>query len=145
MFRQTVNPHTRMKIESKRWPKARSSFGVGVKDDKYFSWTSHSRAKMAFYHLSPDRVKRVLKNPFRKEEGIAPGTLACMQRAGSAKHPYEIWVMYAIRRQKTEDRRQRKDNGSQTTIISAWRYPGITKPGNPIPIPDDILKEIQDS
>ncbi len=130
-----------------------------VKDDKYFSWTSHSRAKMAFYHLSPDRVKRVLKSPFRKEEGIAPGTLACMQRAGSQKHPYEVWVMYQTRRQKTEDRRQKMTTNrmmdhesriknheskskSQITIISAWRYPGITKPGSTIPIPEDILLEI---
>lgn len=30
----------------------------------------------------------------------------------------------------------------QVIIISAWKYPGITKPGAPIPIPQDILEEI---
>ena len=109
-----------------------------VKDDGHFSWTSHSRAKMAFYHLSPDRVKRVLKTPLRKEEGIAPGTLASMQRAGSPKHPYEIWVMYKMR-----DKRQVTSDKSRITIISAWRYPGITKAGSRVPIPEDILREIE--
>lgn len=110
-----------------------------IKDDKYFSWTSHSRAKMAFYHLSPDRVKRVLKNPLRKEEGIAPGTLAVVQRAGSVKHPNEIWVMY-VKNEKGKN--QNAKLNSQIRVISAWRYPGITKPGATIPIPEDILNEI---
>ena len=26
-------------------------------------------------------------------------------------------------------------------IISAWRYPGVTEPGKPIPVPDDVLME----
>ena len=28
-------------------------------------------------------------------------------------------------------------------IITAWRYPGISPIGEPIPIPDDILAEIE--
>jgi len=32
--------------------------------------------------------------------------------------------------------------GHRIKVISAWKYPGITKPGDPIPIPPDILEEI---
>lgn len=78
-------------------------------------WTYHARDKMRFYKLSEMRVRRVLHSPKRVEEGIAPKTIAVMQRAGSEKHPYEIWVMM-------EDRKNLRK------IISAWRYPGITKP-----------------
>ena len=91
-------------------------------------WTSHSRYKMRFYGLSESRVKRVISFPKRIEEGIAPDTVAMMQPAGTEKHPYEIWLM--IQEEKT----QRK-------IISAWRYPGKTKPGQPLP--EEILKEIR--
>ena len=82
---------------------------------------------MSFYHLSKQRVQRVLHTPKRIEEGIAPNTIAIMQVAGSQKHPYEIWVML----QETKTRRK---------IISAWRYPGRTKPGQPLP--EEILREI---
>lgn len=63
--------------------------------------------------MSEARVKRVLHSPTRTEEGIAPKTLAAMQPAGNGKH--EIWVMY-------------QDVGNKRKIISAWRYPGRTKP-----------------
>jgi hypothetical protein len=78
-------------------------------------WTHHARDKMRFYKLSEARVRRVLHSPKRVEEGIAPKTTAMMQRAGSAKHPYEIWVMI-------------EDTKNLRKIISAWIYPGITKP-----------------
>jgi len=84
---------------------------------------------MSFYHLSKQRVQRVLHTPKRIEEGIAPNTIAIMQVAGSQKHPYEIWVML----QETKTRRK---------IISAWRYPGRTKPGQPLP--EEILREIRE-
>lgn len=32
--------------------------------------------------------------------------------------------------------------GHKIKVISAWKYPGITKPGDPIPIPPDIFEEI---
>jgi len=94
-----------------------------------FSWTQHSQAKLLQYSLSENRVKRVIRHPWRIEEGIAPGTIACLQKAGSKKHPYELWVMYVIKKPKIR-------------VISAWKYPGITKPGDPIPIPPDIFGEI---
>lgn len=92
-------------------------------------WTKHSLEKMRFYHLSENRLKRVLRNPDRKEEGIAPGTLAAMQRTGSKKYPTEIWVMF-------------QNIGKKIKIISAWRYPGISPVNKPIPIPDDIKKTL---
>lgn len=82
-------------------------------------WTNHAKAKMRFYKLSEQRVKRVLNSPKRTEDGVAPGTAAFMQIAGSKKHPCEIWVM-------TEK------NKIKRKIISAWRYPGTTKPRSEI-------------
>lgn len=87
-------------------------------------WTAHSRSKLRQHGLSASRVVRVIRVPKRVEEGIAPETIALMQSAGSTKHPYEIWVMV----QETKEQEQRI-----TKIISAWKYPGVTKPGDPIP------------
>ena len=39
--------------------------------EKKLEWTRHSRAKMRFYGLSEQRVKRVLHTPKRIEEGVA--------------------------------------------------------------------------
>lgn len=89
-------------------------------------WTKHAREKMKFYRLSEARVKRVLHHPDRVEEGIAPKTVANMQKAGSRKHPSEIWVMYQ----------------SGTKIISAWRYPGQSPVGEKIKIPDGVRQDL---
>lgn len=101
-------------------------------------WTSHSRNKMRFYGLSESRIKRVINYPKRIEEGIAPDTIAMMQPAGSEKHPYEIWLMVEKKRQGTRDKGQ-----EIIKVISAWRYPGRTKPGQPLP--EEIMKEIKNS
>lgn len=93
-------------------------------------FTNHAQAKMRFYHLSEARVKRVLNSPKRIEEGIAPGTIAMMQGAGSKKHPYEVWTMIV------QDKKGKR-------IISAWKYPGITKPGQPLP--EEILREMREA
>ncbi len=104
-------------------------------------WTKHAQSKMSFYHLSKQRVQRVLHTPKRIEEGIAPNTAAMMQVVGSQKHPYEIWVMT----QTSVDKRGIKRGTTRkiTKIISAWRYPGRTKPGEALPL--DILSEIKES
>ena len=34
-------------------------------------------------------------------------------------------------------------SGSRILLISAWRYPGVTKPGAKVPIPDDVLAELE--
>lgn len=83
---------------------------------------------MRFYGLSEQRILRVLHTPARIEEGIAPNTIAMMQLAGSLKYPYEVWLMV----QETKARRK---------IISAWKYPGRTKLGDPLP--EEILREMK--
>ncbi len=105
-----------------------------IKNSSAFFWTNHARAKMRFYGLSEQRVKRVIHTPKRVEEGIASNTVAMLQAAGSEKHPYEIWVMV-----QTAKRESRNANRVMK-IISAWRYPGITKPGEPLP--EGILREM---
>ncbi|MGB9681232.1 MAG: hypothetical protein ACPLXL_01680 [Minisyncoccia bacterium] len=106
---------------------------------KDFIWTNHSLEKMAFYNLSQQRVKRVLRHPHRTEKGIVEETLASMQKAGSKKHPYEVWVMYQFKTEKSKNKKQKE---KKIIIISAWKYPGISKPGEEIPIPQDILEEV---
>jgi len=85
---------------------------------------------MRQYKLSESRVKRVLNHPERIEGGIADKTVALMQPAGTAKHPYEIWVMA-------------QDTAKRRKVISAWRYPGKTRPGEPLP--EVIMKEFREA
>lgn len=101
-----------------------------IKNTGPIFWTKHAAEKMRFYNLSENRIKRALRNSDRKEEGVAPKTLAVMQRTGSKKHPTEIWVMY-------------QNMNLKIKIISAWRYPGISPAGKEIPIPLDILEELE--
>lgn len=101
-------------------------------------WTKHSIEKMKYYRISEQRVKRILKAPDRVEEGIAPGTIAMMQRAGSKKRPHEIWTMLAIAPYKSSF-----FGNKRRIIISCWRYPGVSPKGKEIPIPDEIRKEIE--
>lgn len=87
--------------------------------------------KMAFYKLSESRILRVVRNPIRTEVGIAPKTIALMQRNDTLKRKEEIWIML--------------QRGVREIIISAWRYPGVTKPGAAIPMPEGLLDEILES
>ena len=98
-----------------------------IKKPKTLFWTNHARGKMRFYRLSEQRIKRILNLPKRIEEGIAPKTIAIMQPCGN-KNQHELWVMI----QEAKTRRK---------IISAWRYPGRTKPGEPLP--EEIIKELK--
>ena len=99
-----------------------------------FFWTNHSKLKMRQYRLSEQRVLRVLRRPDRKEEGIAPNTLAAMQITGTKKHPTEIWLMYVVINPKSEIR------NPKIKIISTWRYPARSPIGQPVPVPQDILE-----
>lgn len=99
-----------------------------LKQQNILHWTVHARAKMDYYRLSPGRVRRVLNSPQRTEEGVAPKTIAMMQpaslkktTAGKETWSQEIWVM-------VEDRKKER------TVISAWRYPGVTKPRDGISV-----------
>ena len=101
------------------------------KNTKEFCWTQHIKRKMFYYGLSEGRLRRILRNPKRKEEGIALNTIALMQPASLlARKPSEIWLMY-------------QQEGKKKKMISAWRYPGISPKGKEIPIPEDILKELR--
>lgn len=96
---------------------------------KKYHWTNHAQAKMRYYKLSEQRVKRVIRAPERIEEGIAPDTIAAMQPYGNKKDR-EIWVMVS-------------DTKEKRRVISAWRYPGRTKPGEPLP--EAIIKEFREA
>lgn len=90
------------------------------KNTEELVWTNHSIDKMKQYQLSEQRIRRVLHTPKRKEEGIAPNTIAIMQSTGSLKHPTEIWVM-------VQDINQpRRLKNKKLRVISTWRYPGIS-------------------
>ncbi len=99
-------------------------------------WTEHVKYKLRQYGLSKSKLMQLMRKPERKEEGIAPGTTALMQsqksysQAKVKRAPGEIWLMYT----DTKDIRK---------IISAWRYPGISKPGESVPIPEDIRRELK--
>ena len=80
---------------------------------------------MRQYSLGKYKLLQMLRKYDRKEEGIAPGTTALMKKAPKG----EIWIMY-------------KENKNLKSIISAWRYPGISKPGEQVPTPLDIKEEL---
>lgn len=108
---------------------------IGMQKIKPLKWTSHAKMKMNFYRLSEGRVRRVLHAPRRIEEGIAEHTIAMMQPAsmtktvkGAEDWNQEIWVMIV-------------EAPSERRVISAWRYPGKTSPGDPLPA--EIMKEMQ--
>lgn len=104
-----------------------------MKKPVQLQWTLHARAKMNHYRLTPARVRHVLHSPKRVEEGVAPKTVAMMQpvsmktmgsrtisssAAGAKKESWtqEVWVMV------------QDSAGGGRKVISAWRYPGVTKP-----------------
>ena len=97
-------------------------------------WTQHSQLKIKQYGLSKSKLLLILHKPERKELGIVSDTIAVMKTnksfsknkwqnqpshktfAWQKKAPGEIWIMY-------------KDTKDTRKIISAWRYPGVSKPG----------------
>ncbi|KKT82576.1 MAG: hypothetical protein UW79_C0004G0033 [Candidatus Yanofskybacteria bacterium GW2011_GWA2_44_9] len=106
---------------------------------------------MVFYGLSPDRVKRTIRNPKRVEEGVAENTIAVMSAGTNPKKPSEVWVMYAAPKARAKSPKLKvegsdskfKIQNSQFIVISAWRYPGVSPIGKAIPIPADILEELK--
>lgn len=108
------------------------------KNTRYLVWTRHIAKKMMFYGLSATKVKSVLSRHDREESGIAPDTTAVMKRSGSGKHPTEIWVMY-------QDKEIIQDGikNRARVVITAWRYPGVSKPREAIPIPEGLMAELE--
>jgi len=109
------------------------------KNKSKIHWTRHIKEKMKEYQLSERRILKVFKNPERMEEGIVPETVAVMQTAGR-RRPYEIWLMYQIRKPKVKNQKS-KFKKEKIIMISAWKYPGKSLKGN-LPIPKDILDNI---
>jgi hypothetical protein len=122
-------------------------------------WTQHSEIKMKQYGLSKSKLLVILRRPERKEQGIVPGTTAVMKTnqakilfktkqvtlkdawknssAVQKKAPGEIWIMYKDVKRQAE--------GQIRKVISAWRYPGVTKPGEQVPVPEEIRQYIENS
>lgn len=108
---------------------------------------------MRQYGLSKQKLLGILCKPERKEQGIVPGTSAVMKTnkiffnskkvtlsdawKRPKRAPGEIWIMF-------KDVKKQKE-GPVRKIISAWRYPGISKPGEEIPVPEDIRQELLNS
>lgn len=129
-----------------------------------YVFTLHSQYKMKQYGLSEQKVRGVIRNPRRREEGIVKNTVAVMQPVSSKTvngkdvWKQEVWVMYVVKskggsqKAKTITKRVIPSEAggsreivsgiSQLKIISAWRYPGISPKRNPIP--DEILRELED-
>lgn len=124
------------------------------------SLTRHAEYKMKQYGLSMQKVRGVIRRPYRTETGVAAKTIAVMQpvspkkvegqkdklaRRGGEVWKQEIWVMYQTS-QQNEDKKNFPKNYNLTPntykIISAWRYPGVSPERNPIP--EDILQELVD-
>lgn len=123
-------------------------------NDKY-QWTNHVKGKMIYYGISEGLIKRITRFPKRNEVGIAANTIAVMQPTSNKKKPQEVWVMYQQLQQKRAGGKKDEPVGvslgasmsvpnNKIRIISAWRYPGISPIGKPIPIPDEILQELKD-
>ena len=108
------------------------------KDDHKFRWTNHVIRKMQYYGLTPSRVLRVIRAPERIEDGVADGTLAGLQTAGTKAKPWEVWVMW-------------RDTGTPSgplhvgkkVVITAWRYPGVSRVRERVPIPSEIMAELE--
>lgn len=133
--------------------------------DKYF-WTTHSVYKMQQYGLSEQKIRSVIRSPYRKEEGIVKNTIAVMQPVnpkmdGKKKiWKQEIWVMFQTSRagnskfkitnfkqipnskiQKEKSNKLINLIPKKLKIISAWRYPGVSPERNPIP--EEIIRELE--
>lgn len=118
------------------------------KSDARFGWTRHIKNKMVYYGISKAQIMRIFRRPERTEEGIAPETIAAMKTkksSGKTKNS-EIWIMYSLNTKPPIARAtgyvSRDTRRSRVTMISAWRYPGKTKPGERPPIPLEILNEL---
>ena len=125
--------------------KSRAFSGVGK-----YEWTKHALLKMRYYGLSEQRVKRIIRAPFRSEEGVLEKAIAVMQPAsvyrdkdGKKTWKQEIWAMYKLVSSKRAKHKTQIPNYKQDIIriITAWRYPGVSKKRDPIP--EDILREVQ--
>jgi hypothetical protein len=127
-----------------------------------YLWTQHSEWKMKYYGLSKQKVLGIIRRPDRVEKGIAGnGTIAVMQAVspkvidGKKVWRQEVWTMYLKKRKRRINvvsnnidntvllLQKKLFQNEHLTIISAWRYPGISPKNNPIP--EDVLREMMDT
>lgn len=121
--------------------------------DKY-EWTEHSQVKMRQYGLSEQRIIRVIRVPFRYEEGVLDGAVGVMQPTSVKKiiagkpveWKQEIWVMYVLAKPRNKKRNLKitnfaLENSKVIKIITAWRYPGMSPKRDPIP--SEIMEEVR--
>lgn len=122
-----------------------------------YSFTAHAQHKMRQYGLSVQKVRGVIRSPKRRQEGIAPRTIAVMQPIspkivnGKETWKQEVWVMFQERTTSLSEQPGWTVSlpsglgGFQSKsirIISAWRYPGMSSKHQPIPA--EILREIEE-
>ena len=94
-----------------------------------YPFTLHSEYKMREYHLSRQRVIRIIRAPHRTEVGIVENTVAVMQPAstkrlnGKETWSQELWVMYRVMAsgKLSQSKLEKALNQSELKIISAWR------------------------
>ena len=125
---------------------------------------------MAFYGLSKQRVLRVIHAPKRVEEGVAPKTVAIMQPnsvrmrtefglseisrrgAKSSRRPPFHFKPIALAKENNSKPKESwsqeiwvmiQDLGKQRKIISAWRYPGMTRPRSEVAM-DALRREYRE-
>ncbi|MDD5083827.1 MAG: hypothetical protein PHT88_02705 [Candidatus Moranbacteria bacterium] len=127
-----------------------------------YLWTKHAVFKMKYYGLSKQKVSGVIRRPDRVEKGVVGNNTVAVMQAVSPKMQdgkkiwkQEVWVMYQKKKVKKNQLGARTQNQTVarlqklldrdgvTTIISAWRYPGVSPKNNPIP--EEILQEILDT
>lgn len=117
------------------------------KTGRYY-FTLHAEYKMREYHLSRQRVIRIIRSPKRREVGIVPNTIAVMQPSstktvnGKEIWTQELWALYRVNAEKklSKTKLEALLGSAELKIISAWRYPGISPKRDPIPA--DILQEL---
>lgn len=103
---------------------------------------------------------RIFSTPQRREEAIAPGTIGAMKvmkhnvnKAAvgmpQKRKETELWIMYKINggkvkptKSKLEELGYKRPKTAKVTMISAWRYPGRTKPGERPNIPEGLMEEL---
>lgn len=137
------------------WKRKAPKLLAAGKSGRYY-FTLHSEYKMREYHLSRQRVIRIIRSPRRTETGIVENTVAVMQPTstkrvgGKETWTQELWVMYRVLKSKSQIPNPKGNSNfgfrasgfsqPELRIISAWRYPGVSPERDPIP--SEILREI---
>ncbi len=139
-----------MEIVNMRWREPKNS--------NLYKWTIHSKEKMKHYGITESRVRSIIKNPLRIEKNfldkivlaVQPQSIRMDKKTNKKTWSNEIWVMYKyieieklINLDIPEKFENLFKNQKSILIISAWKYPGVTRANENIPI--EIENEIHES